>query len=299
MTLPNKTFSRNPTHINVLPKGCNVHRYQIMDVLNADSCSIVYRCIYHALKRQYLIKEYFPFQWVYRNDDGLTVQVDPQAQIEYRWGIERHLNEAMILTKINHPGILRILDYFEANGTAYIVMEDKEGEQLSQVLQQDKILSEPRIFRLIEDVLSALEATHTSGYLYRDLKPDTLYCSLDNQTILFNFNAALALQRHHKHVTAFFSPGYSPIECYLTDGRRYGPWSDVYAFGAMLYHCVTGAAPIESPARVFDDPLRPAEVVAIGCYTPVLLRWIDQSMTVRPEQRFQSIAEMRAAINFV
>lgn len=294
---PTSTFSRDPTHINQLPKGSSVNGYQIVDVLNADSFSIVYRGIHHALKRQYLIKEYFPFQWAYRDDNGYSVQIDPQVQAEYNWGMERHLNEAMVLSKLNHPSVFSVLDFFNANGAAYLVMEDKNGEQLTQILQQDKILSELRIFRLIEDVLSALEAVHTLDYLYRDLKPDTLYCCLDNRTLLFNFSAALALRRRNSHITAFFSPGYSSIECYLTCGKGYGPWSDIYAFGAVLYHCVTGAAPVESFARVLDDPLRPAAVVAMGCYPPALLRWIDQAMAVRPDQRFQSIAQMRAALS--
>jgi serine/threonine protein kinase len=164
-------------------------------------------------------------------------------------------------------------------------------------LQQEKTLSGLGVFRLIEDVLSALEAVHTLDYLYRDLKPDTLFYCLDNRTLLFNFSTALALRRRKDQTTTFFSLGYSPIEYYLTDSNRYGPWSDIYAFGAVLYHCVTGAAPIESCARVRDDPLRPAEIVAKGCYPPALLRWIDRSMAVRPDQRFQSIAQMRAALS--
>lgn len=177
-------------------------------------------------------------------------------------------------------------------------MDYEDGEALSQLLQREKTLPEERVRRLVDDVLPALKAVHDQGYLHRDLKPANLYLRSDNRTILIDFGAARqALGRRSKSVTSVFSPGYSPIEQYLVDGKGYGPWTDIYALGAVLYHCVTGAAPIEAPARVLDDPLRPAEEVAAGRYNPTLLRLIDRAMAVRPERRFQSIEQMRVALN--
>ena len=193
--------------------------------------------------------------------------------------------------------MVRVRDFFEANGTAYIVMDYEDGEALSQLLQREKTLSEERARRLVDDVLPALKAVHDQGYLHRDLKPANLYLRSDNRTILIDFGAARqALGRRSKSVTSVFSPGYSPIEQYLVDGKGYGPWTDIYALGAVLYHCVTGVAPIEAPARVLDDPLRPAEEAAAGRYNPALLRLIDRAMAVRPERRFQSIEQMKVAL---
>jgi formylglycine-generating enzyme required for sulfatase activity len=279
-------------------------KYRIEAVLGAGGFGITYMALHEALLKRVAIKEYFPVEWSYR--DGEHVLANTQGGLPtseagedacYTWGLERFLNEAQTLVRVEHPGVVRVQDYFQANGTAYIVMDYVDGEPLSQILQREKTLSEERVRRLIDDVLPALDAVHAQGYLHRDLKPANLYCRSDGRTILIDFGAARqALGRRSKSITSVFSPGYSPIEQYLIDGRGYGPWTDIYALGTVLYHCVTGAAPIEAPARVLDDPLQPAEEVAAGRYSSALLRVIDRAIAVRPEKRFQTISQMRAML---
>ncbi len=291
---------------NTLPVGYRLHQYRIETVLGAGGFGITYKAVHEALQTRAAIKEYFPVEWSYRDRDEVNVLANTQGALPtseagqdacYTWGLERFLNEARILAQVSHPGVVRVRDFFEANGTAYIVMDYEDGEPLSQLLQREKTLSEEQVRRLLDDVLPALEAVHGLGYLHRDLKPANLYRRSDGRTILIDFGAARqALGRRSKSVTSVFSPGYSPIEQYLVDGKGYGPWTDIYAVGSVLYHCVTGSAPIEAPARVLDDPLRPAEEVAAGKYSPALLRAIDRAMAVRPEKRFQSTLQMRAAL---
>jgi formylglycine-generating enzyme required for sulfatase activity len=292
---------------NTLPVGYRLHHYRIEAVLGAGGFGITYKAVHEALQTRAAIKEYFPVEWSYRDRDEINVLANTQGGLPtseagedvcYTWGLERFLNEARILAQVNHPGVVRVRDFFEANGTAYIVMDYEDGEPLSQTLQREKTLSEDRVRRLLHDVLPALGAVHAQGYLHRDIKPANLYCHSDGRVILIDFGAARqALGRRSKSVTSVFSPGYSPIEQYLIEGKGYGPWTDIYAVGSVLYHCVTGMAPIEAPARVLDDPLKPAEDVAAGTYSPALLRLIDRSMAVRPEKRFQSIAQIQAALN--
>jgi formylglycine-generating enzyme required for sulfatase activity len=289
---------------NTLPIGYRLHQYRIESVLGAGGFGITYMAVHEALRTRAAIKEYFPVEWSYR--DGNHVLANTQGGLPtseagedacYTWGLERFLNEAQTLAQVNHSGVVRVRDFFEENGTAYIVMDYEDGEPLSQILQRDKTLPEPQVRRLVEDVLPALDAVHALGYLHRDIKPANLYRRSDGRTILIDFGAARqALGRRSKSVTSVFSPGYSPIEQYLVEGKGYGPWTDIYALGTVLYHCVTGAAPIEAPARVLDDPLQPAEELAAGRYNPALLRLIDQAMAVRPEKRFQSISQMRTAL---
>ncbi len=291
---------------NTLPVGYRLHQYRIEAVLGAGGFGITYKAVHEALQTRAAVKEYFPVEWSYRDRNDINVLANTQGTLPtseageeacYAWGLERFLNEARILAQVNHPGVVRVRDFFEANGTAYIVMDYEDGEALSQLLQREKTLPEERVRRLVDDVLPALKAVHDQGYLHRDLKPANLYLRSDNRTILIDFGAARqALGRRSKSVTSVFSPGYSPIEQYLVDGKGYGPWTDIYALGAVLYHCVTGAAPIEAPARVLDDPLRPAEEAAAGRYNPTLLRLVDRAMAVRPERRFQSIEQMRVAL---
>ncbi len=292
---------------NTLPVGYRLHQYRIEAVLGAGGFGITYKAVHEALQTQAAIKEYFPVEWSYRDRDEVNVLANTQGALPtseagedvcYTWGLERFLNEARILARINHPGVVRVRDFFEANGTAYIVMDYEDGEPLSQRLQREKTLPEDQARRLLDDVLPALEAVHAQGYLHRDLKPANLYRRADGRTILIDFGAARqALGRRSKSVTSVFSPGYSPIEQYLVDGKGYGPWTDIYAVGSVLYHAVTGAAPIEAPARVLDDPLKPAAEVAAERYHPTLLRLVDRAMAVRPEKRFQTVAQMRLALS--
>ncbi|MCP5159554.1 MAG: SUMF1/EgtB/PvdO family nonheme iron enzyme [Gammaproteobacteria bacterium] len=291
---------------NALPNGYNLHRYQIEGVLGAGGFGITYRAIHEALQNEVAIKEYFPAEWAYRDHDSTTVRANAQGQIParqgeppcYQWGLERFLDEAKILVQVNHPGVVRVRDYFSANGSAYIVMEYEDGESLSAMLQRGGILPEHEVHRLLDDIMPALEAVHSQNYLHRDLKPSNLYIrSRDGHVMLLDFGAARqALGRRTRRVTSVVTPGYSPIEQYVTVGEDYGPWTDIYALGAVMYRCITGAPPIEAPGRVLKDPVQPAVEVGAGLYSRGLLQVIDQALAVRPEDRFQSVPAMRQAL---
>ena len=211
---------------NALPMGYNLHRYQIEGVLGAGGFGITYKAIHEALENEVAIKEYFPAEWAYRDHNGINVRPNAQGQIPardseppcYEWGLQRFLDEAKILVQINHPGVVRVRDYFTANGTAYIVMEYEEGESLSVTLQRGGILPEPDLRRILNDVMPALEAIHAQGYLHRDIKPSNLYTRASSgRVILIDFGAARqALGRRTRSVTSVVTPGYSPIEQYVT-----------------------------------------------------------------------------------
>ena len=291
---------------NALPTGYNLHRYQVEGVLGAGGFGITYKAIHEALENEVAIKEYFPSEWAYRDRNGTTVRPNSQGQIParsneppcYEWGLQRFLDEAKILVQVNHPGVVRVRDYFTANGTAYIVMEYEEGESLSATLQRGGILPEPELRRVLNDVMPALEAIHAQGYLHRDIKPSNLYIRASTgRVILIDFGAARqALGRRTRSVTSVVTPGYSPIEQYVTVGEDYGPWTDIYATGAVLYRCITGTPPVEAPGRVLKDPVQPAIEIGAGLYSQELLRLVDQAIAVRPEDRFQTITEMRGAL---
>lgn len=291
---------------NTLPIGYRLHHYRVEAVLGAGGFGITYMAVHEALRSRVAIKEYFPVEWSYRDRDEVSVVANTQGGLPtseageepyYAWGLQRFLQEAQVLAQVNHFGVVRVKDFFEANGTAYIVMDYEDGEPLSRLLQREKVLSEERIRQLLNDVLPALESVHSLGYLHRDLKPANLYCRSDGRTILIDFGAARqALSKRSRNITSVFTVGYSPIEQYLVESKGYGPWTDIYAVGAVLYQCVTGKQPIEAPARVLDDPLKPAVEAAEGAYSRELLKLIDRAMAIRPEQRFQTIAEMRDAL---
>jgi serine/threonine protein kinase len=293
---------------NALASGCMLDEYRIDAILGAGGFGVTYKAWDTHLETSVAIKEYFPVEWSYRDADGVTVHSNTQGDgvggnderlSDYLWGLERFLDEARVLARVQHPFVVRVKRYFRAHGTAYIVMDYEEGEPLNAVLQEGETLDEGEVRGLLEDVLPALQAVHEQGFLHRDIKPSNLYVRAhDHRVILIDFGAAReAVGRHSKSVTSLVTPGYSPPEQYTTRNDRYGPWTDVYALGAVLYRCVTGQPPVEAAERLLEDSLEPAARVCAGRYGVRLLRAIDRALAVRPEQRFATVAEMRDALN--
>jgi serine/threonine protein kinase len=289
-----------------LPSGYHLDEYRVDVILGAGGFGVTYKALDTHLDAWVAIKEYFPVEWSFRDADGVMVHANTQGlssaaggQIsDYEWGLERFLDEARVLARIQHPYVVRVKRYFRANGTAYIVMEYEEGEPLSTILDESGTLGEDQARGLLEDVLPALQAVHEQGYLHRDIKPANLYVrARDHRVMLIDFGAArAAISRHSQSVTSLVTPGYSPPEQYTTRNDRYGTWTDLYALGAVLYRCTIGHTPAEAAERLLDDHLVAAAVAGAGRYSSNLLRVIDRALAVRPEMRFRDVAEMQAAL---
>ena len=304
-TTPTTGGGRRRAH--ALPAGCMLDEYRIDAILGAGGFGVTYRAFDTHLENWVAIKEYFPLEWSYRDADGVSVQANTQGMnaaadgkgSDYQWGLERFLDEARVLARVQHPYVVRIKRYFKAHGTAYIVMDYEEGQPLSAILRDGETLGEQDIRGLLEDVLPALQAVHEQGFLHRDIKPANLYVrKSDHRVLLIDFGAArAAIGQHSRSVTSLITPGYSPPEQYTTRNDRYGTWTDLYALGAVLYRCVAGHPPAEAAERLLDDTLVPARQVGAGRYSSNLLRVIDRVLAVRTELRFGTVAEMQAALN--
>ncbi len=291
---------------NALSNDYSLQEYCIQSVLGTGGFGITYKARDTHLDTWVAIKEYFPAEWSYRGRDGTTVHANSQGQViipevqtsGYEWGLDRFLEEARVLARVQHPYVVRVKRYFRANGTAYIVMDYEEGEPLSAVLKRHNTLPEEQLYGLLQEVLPALQAVHHEGYLHRDLKPSNLYVrARDGCMMLIDFGAARqSLGQRSKSITGLVTPGYSPPEQYVTRSDRYGPWTDIYALGAVLYRGITGRPPSEAPDRQMWDTLVPAVELGVGRYHPGLLAVVDRALAMRPEERFQSVVEMEEAL---
>jgi len=306
ITSSSTPFKSSGRRANALPAGCMLDEYRIESTLGAGGFGVTYKALDTHLDAWVAIKEYFPVEWSFRDPNGLTVHPNTQGDVsgtedgmsDYRWGLERFLDEARVLARIQHPYVVRVKRYFRAHGTAYIVMDYEDGQPLSQVLRDGETLREDEVRGLLEDVLPALRAVHEQGYLHRDIKPSNLYVrASDHRVILIDFGAARqAAGRHSQNMTSLVTPGFSPPEQYTTRNDRYGAWTDIYALGAVLYRCITGHTPTAAADRLLDDTLEPAVKAGAGRYSTNLLRIIDQTLAVRPDQRFLTVANMQAAL---
>jgi len=210
----------------------------------------------------------------------------------FDWGKRRFLDESRTLASFRHPNIVRVMRFFEANGTAYMVMEFVEGAPLSDWIKTRRPLAEGALGALLRPLLDGLEVVHKSGYMHRDIKPGNIYIREDGSPVLLDFGSA---RMKASEVTAVVSPGYAPFEQYHTQGNQ-GPWSDVYAMGGVLYWMISGNRPHEAAARVREDTMPPAlQVGDRNLYRSEFLAAIDWALKPHEAERPQSIAQWHKA----
>ena len=292
-------------HQNALPAGMRLGEYEIESVLGSGGFGITYRAYDTHLNTVVAIKEYLPRDFAMRTTTRTVVPTSQADRADYAWGLERFLDEARTLARFKHPHINQVHRYFEAHGTAYMVLEYIEGETLSAVLQRQETLSEAQLERLLREVLSGLAEVHAADYVHRDLKPGNLMVRPDGSTVILDFGAARqAVGQRSKSLRSILTPGYAPIEQYDSKAEDVGPWSDIYALGIVAYRCISGLSDKELPDAVTRarnqrkgvGDVAPAETVGKRGYSRPLLRAIDQAIEVHEEDRPQSIAAWRQTL---
>ena len=294
-------------HAYALPVGYRLEEYRIERVLGSGGFGITYLARDTHLDKAVAIKEYLPNEFAVRHADGTVGPKSSADAGNYRWGLERFLEEAQVLAGFDHPHINRVHRRLEAHGTAYLVLEYISGETLSARLRRTKVLPPEEAWRLFREMLSGLEVVHRQGYVHRDIKPGNIMLRGDGSSVLLDFGAARQLVgQRSKSVTSLLTPGYAPIEQYDSKAEDVGPWSDFYALGVTVYRCVTGVnegALLEASVRMLcltrgeaEKDLRPAEEMARGGYDRRLLRAIDECMKVDGRERPRDVAALRGVL---
>ncbi len=289
---------RGPAAIHhfALPDGTVLNEYVIEEVLGHGGFGITYRALDTKLNEEVALKEYFPNELAGRVAT-ITVKAKSRDDLDdFSAGLAAFLEEARTITRFHHPNIVQVRRFFEMHGTGYIVLDYERGRTLSNLLQEVGTLSEGELRDLLLGLLAGLEVIHAQAVLHRDLKPSNIIMCEDGRPVLIDFGAARDFRgRQSRSVTAIAAPGYSPPEQYGVAGRN-GPWTDLYALGAVAYRCATGKAPVDSLRRLRDDPLIPASEAVAGAYSANLLRTIDWMLEINDTDRPASVAEVRDAL---
>lgn len=272
-------------------------RYVIGKMVGLGGFGITYRAWDKKMDTVMAIKEYYPSGLVNRlPGETSVILVASKREREFIYGKTRFLEEARNMAKFNtHPNIVNVFDFFEANNTAYIVMEFLEGRTLSQILQkQNAPLPYDYCVNVASDVCAALKAIHKENILHRDVSPDNIMICDNGVVKLFDFGAARFSAGVENRVTVVVKPGFAPPEQYDKVNRQ-DPRTDIYALGATLYYAMTGTRPDESTNRKIEDTLvEPSKIEeSIPEYVSTA---IMRAMAIEQQYRFSTADEFESAL---
>ena len=270
-----------------------IGRYTIEGVLGQGGFGITYLGIDELHEKKVAIKEFFPQGIVTRNieyEDTVTVTFVGE-KANYEKGKERFLKEARTMAKFSKDeGIVKALDFFEINNTAYIVMEYLEGITLKQYLRENQRIAPEDLIELLVPLIESLDEIHSQGMIHRDISPDNIMVLPDGRIKLMDFGAARDYTEFgEKSLSIVLKPGYAPPEQYQTHGIQ-GPWTDIYALCATMYKCITGENPPDAIDRVIDDHLKKISEFGI-VIPPQEEAAIIKGMSVSAKDRYQNIKD--------
>jgi serine/threonine protein kinase len=293
---------------NVLPPGTRLHEFELLGVIGEGGFGIVYKARDGQLERTVAVKEYMPSALAGRRADASVVVKSPEHRETFDIGLRSFINEAKMLAQFDHPALVKVYRFFEANGTAYMAMPLYEGGNLKQALKARANWpalppDEAWLRRLLVPLLDAVDLLHRSDCLHRDIAPDNVLLvggdRPDVRPLLLDFGAARRVLggingNVTQALTVILKPGFAPIEQYdEIPGMKQGPWTDLYALGALMHFAITGKAPPPSVGRMVHDAYRPLAQVAQGRYSDRFLAAIDAALAPAPQARPQSIGAFR------
>ena len=281
-----------------LPTGTVLDgKYQLVAVLGVGGFGIVYKAKHQLLGAFVAIKEYLPLELALREGEQI-VAVSRSLHEDYQQGLQRFVDEAKQLVRFSaHPNIVGCHDFFQANGTAYLVMNFEEGEPLSELIsrreQAGENLSQTELLNLLQPMLSGLSYIHQHDVLHRDIKPENIFIRRSNgQPVLLDFGAAKTTLFATNSLAAFTS-GYAAPEQTDAEGEL-GPWTDIYAVGALMWRIIYRTIPPKTEMRLFaavrgkPDPANAVELPDHN-FSSGMIKLVQGCMALDRHQRPQSV----------
>ena len=279
-----------------LPNGYTLQEYRIEAMIGAGGFGLTYLAHDGNLNTKVAIKEYLPADFALRSEDQTVQPKSSAVQPTFEWGLKRFLDESRTLASFRHPNIVRVMRFFQANQTAYMVMEFIAGKSLNDWVRAHGSLNEAGLVSIALPLLDGLDVIHKSGYLHRDIKPPNIFIRDDGAPVLIDFGSARMNVDPNKDLTSIVSPGFAPLEQYHANGKQ-GPWTDIYSFGGVLYWLVTGKKPVEAVGRIRED-IQPS-AASLGdrkLYGAEFLTAIDWALKPNEQDRPQTVTAFREAL---
>lgn len=276
--------------------GARIGEFEITRRIGDGGFSIVYLAMDHSLERTVALKEYMPSSLASRV--GVTVQARSQRHRDtFDAGLRSFVNEAKLLASFDHPALVKVHRFWEANGTAYMAMPFYQGVTVKDTVRAMADRPDEAWLRtLLAPLTEALLVIHAERCFHRDIAPDNvILLAASGKPLLLDFGAARrVIGDMTQGLTVILKSGYAPVEQYAElPGMKQGPWTDVYALAAVVYWAITGNTPPASVGRMMSDSFVPLAQCAAGRYSQEFLEAIDRALVVLPDKRTQTVEALR------
>jgi serine/threonine protein kinase len=284
------------THQLALAAGYRLEHFQIERVLGKGGFGITYVAIDTQLGKRVAIKELLPDSIATRIEGVTVVPQSSSLRENWDWACERFREEARILAGFSHPAIVDVHRLIEANGTVYMVMDFIDGESYEARLRRiGKEPDQASLMAVMGPILDGLQEVHAQSLLHRDIKPENILISSRGQPVLIDFGSARSSLGATMTMTSIVTHGYSPIEQYQTKGRM-GPWTDVYALGAVMCRAITGEKPLVATDRIEVDEHRLLSTSCHKNFSHEFLLGVDKALCVKTDDRPRSLLEWQSIL---
>ncbi len=287
-----------PPDSHALPKGMRLSEFEIVSLLGEGGFSVVYRAWDHSLDREVALKEYMPASLAARGERTAVYPRSERLRETFELGLKSFVNEAKLLARFDHPTLAKVFRFWEANGTAYMVMPVYEGVTVKDTVRaMAQPPDEAWLLGLLDPLTQALSVMHAEQVYHRDIAPDNvLLLAGTGQPVLLDFGAARrVISDQTQALTVILKSGYAPLEQYAeVPGMRQGPWTDVYALAAVVYWAAMGRTPPPSVGRLVNDSHVALAACAGDRFSARFTAAVDRALIVRPELRTRSVEDFRA-----
>lgn len=290
--------SASAENLETLREGSMIGEFEIIGVIGEGGFGTVYLATDHSLQRRVALKEYRPAALATRQGHAVVVRSQRHSEA-FEAGLRSFLNEARTLARFDHPSLVRVYRVWQENSTAYMAMALCEGRPLTAIVRDHpEEVNEAWLRGVLGPLLEAVETLHGVEIFHRDIAPDNIIIQENGAPVLLDFGAARQIASGvTQALTVILKPGYAPIEQFADDpSMKQGPWTDIYALGAVLYFSINGKAPPNSVARLVNDPLKGLADSLPAEYSSGFRNAIQAALAVRPDDRLKSIPELRARL---
>lgn len=232
-------------------------KYIVGKALSYGGYTVTYIGMDAEKNRKVMIKEYLPSDFSTRSEGDTEVTIySGDACEQFEQGLTTFLNEANRIGQLhNTQGIMRVYDCVAENDTGYVISEYLEGKTLKQIMEEGKRFPVQEAKEFVCRILEGLRQVHPLNIIHCDISPETILVTNTGEIKLLDFGATrYVTTANSKSLAIILKQGFAPEEQYRSRGER-GPWTDVYALGAVMYYMITGVVPVESVDRALMDEL--------------------------------------------